>query len=123
MKKIIGIIGTACMLFSLTACESPQQRQYNYENTPHEEESDPGNKQYVTFLTNGITIEIESFSGYANSERVQIKFKNPEVFYRTIRNAEGFNEDVAFTTTEIVTSFQNVIIFDECTDIPSGVAE
>lgn len=117
MKKIIGIICTACMLFSLTACESPQQKQHNYENPPHEEESDPSNKQYVTFLTNGRTIEIESFSGYANSERVQIKFKNPEVFYRTIRNAEGFNEDVAFTTTEIVTSFQNVIIFDECTDV------
>ena len=116
MKKVITIIGTICMLVSLTACESPQQRQYNYENKPHEETSNSETKQYVIFLTNGRTIEIKNFSGYANSERVQITFKNPEVFTRTIKNADGFYEDVSYTATEIVTSFQNVAILTDCVD-------
>ena len=97
MKKIIGIVCATCMLFPLTACESPQQRQYNYENTPHTETSGSDNKQYVTILTSGRTIEIESFSGYSSSERVVIKFKNPEVFTRTVMNADGLYETVEYS--------------------------
>lgn len=89
LKKIFGIICVVCMLFSLTACESPQQRQYNYENTPHEEESDPGNKQYVTFLTNGRTIEIESFSGYANSERCKSNSRTQKCFTEQLEMRKG----------------------------------
>lgn len=117
MKKIVAIICVACTLFSLTACESPQQRQYNYEHTSYEETSNSDTKQYVTLLTNGRTIEIKNFSNYSNSERVKITFKNPEVFTRTITNSDGFREDVYYTATEMITSFQNVIIFDDCTDV------
>lgn len=116
MKKIFGIVCIVCMLFSLTACESPQQRQYNYENTPHEEISNTETKQYVILLTTGRTIEIKNFSNYSNSERVKITFKNPEVFTRTIKNADGFYEDVPYTATEMVTSFQNVVILTDCVD-------
>lgn len=116
MKKVITIIGIICMLVSLTACESPQQRQYNYEHTSHEETSNSETKQYVILLTNRRTIEIKNFSNYSNSERVKITFKNPEVFTRTIKNADGFYENVPYTATEMVTSFQNVVILTDCFD-------